>query len=248
MISIDTWSSELRYWNESIEWEFRHKVQDRKSGKEEKGTRCNLVISFKILISKFASIQLNSKAFRVSKIIFPNFLKIQKKCIDAWYLYFSLAIFIRAKKKIREKEKEKEKKIAKSYIACQKHVHVKRKFPLLNTPCSPPVPFSRSNSYDEKSRTGHIFSSKKLYKVKTESLNDKEFVGNNRAHDYTVIFRYAPNHSSTSPFPFLSFSLSSFPLFFYSPVAFNASALNFRSNVKTREYFSNFDELLTIYN
>lgn len=86
-------------------------------------------------------------------------------------------------------------------------MHVKRKFPLLNTPCSPPVPFSRSNSYDEKSRTGHIFSSKKLYKVKTESLNDKEFVGNNRAHDYTVIFRYAPNRSSTSPFPFLSFSL-----------------------------------------
>lgn len=117
-----------------------------------------------------------------------------------------MAIFIRAKKKIREKEKEKEKKIAKSYIACQKHVHVKRKFPLLNTPCSPPVPFSRSNSYDEKSRTGHIFSSKKLYKVKTESLNDKEFVGNNRAHDYTVIFRYAPNRSSTSPFPFLSLS------------------------------------------
>lgn len=161
---------------------------------------------------------------------------------------FFVGDFYTREEKNTGKRKREGKKIAKSYIACQKHVHVKRKFPLLNTPCSPPVPFSRSNSYDEKSRTGHIFSSKKLYKVKTESLNDKEFVGNNRAHDYTVIFRYAPNRSSTSPFPFLSFSLSSFPLFFYSPVAFNASALNFRSNVKTREYFSNFDELLTIYN
>lgn len=141
------------------------------------------------------------------------------RCIDI-YIFRSRFLYAR-RKKIRKKEKRKEKKkIAKSYIACQKHVHVKRKFPLLNTPCSPPVPFSRSNSYDEKSRTGHIFSSKKLYKVKTESLNDKEFVGNNRAHDYTVIFRYTPNRSSTSPFPFpfpffsLSLSLTPPPISF----------------------------------
>lgn len=180
------------------------------------------------------------------------------RCIDI-YIFRSRFLYAR-RKKIRKKEKRKEKKkIAKSYIACQKHVHVKRKFPLLNTPCSPPVPFSRSNSYDEKSRTGHIFSSKKLYKVKTESLNDKEFVGNNRAHDYTVIFRYTPNRSSTSPFfpfpfPFsLSLSHSLLPLylspsFSHFSAAFNASALNFRSNVKTHEYFFNFDKLLTIYN
>lgn len=167
-------------------------------------------------------------------------------------MYFSFAIFIRAKKK-KIGKKEGRKKIAKSYIACQKHVHVKRKFPLLNTPCSPPVPFSRSNSYDEKSRTGHIFSSKKLYKVKTESLNDKEFAGNNRAHDYTVIFRYAPNRSSTSsPFPFsLSLSLLShiFPLPFPIPLSLSMHPLSiFDQNVKTREHFFNFDELLTIRN
>lgn len=170
----------------------------------------------------------------------------------AIFVFFVRDFYTREEKKNREKRRGG-KKIAKSYIACQKHVHVKRKFPLLNTPCSPPVPFSRSNSYDEKSRTGHIFSSKKLYKVKTESLNDKEFAGNNRAHDYTVIFRYAPNRSSTSsPFPFsLSLSLLShiFPLPFPIPLSLSMHPLSiFDQNVKTREHFFNFDELLTIRN
>lgn len=158
----------------------------------------------------------------------------------AIFVFFVRDFYTREEKKNREKRRGG-KKIAKSYIACQKHVHVKRKFPLLNTPCSPPVPFSRSNSYDEKSRTGHIFSSKKLYKVKTESLNDKEFAGNNRAHDYTVIFRYAPNRSSTSsPFPFsLSHSsLISFPFLFLFPCRFQCIRSQF--SIKTLRHVNTF--------
>ena len=187
-------------------------------------------LSLSLLKFRFRNLhrlQLNWKTFQY------NFSKFPEKNVSMRDICIFRSRFLYARRKKNREKRRGGKKIAKSYIACQKHVHVKRKFPLLNTPCSPPVPFSRSNSYDEKSRTGHIFSSKKLYKVKTESLNDKEFAGNNRAHDYTVIFRYAPNRSSTSsPFPF-SLSLTPppylSPSFSYSPVAFNASALNFRS-------------------
>lgn len=101
-----------------------------------------------------------------------------------------------------------------THTVCKKHAHKESatKFAPLNTPCSPPASFSRSNSYDEKSRTGHIFSSKKLYKVKTESLNNKEFAGNNRPHNYTVIFRYTLTVLRIDSFLPLSLYFILFPL------------------------------------
>lgn len=116
----------MKLLNENFDVRFKIK---KKNQIEEKihDAICHLVISFKILISRFASIQLNSKVFPNSKIIFPNFSKEKKNVSMHRYLYFSFAIFIRAKKKNTEKrKKEGEKKNCKK-LYCMPKTRARKK-------------------------------------------------------------------------------------------------------------------------